>query len=163
MYIAMQNLRANAIKDSKHEDVPCENSKNHCKETGKYSLMRKFRAHVSLSSVVDRSAKFNTVDLTFRLSRVRWGVIFIILFSFPLNSQCSEMLRRLIFDANEWINEKPNPSSKRKIVVTQNERKWRKLGKFKTEKKNETSKIVNFGVFNKETRGSLYYSLKVGW
>ena len=71
MYIAMQNLRANAIKDSKHEDVPCENSKNHCKETGKYSLMRKFRAHVSLSSVVDRSAKFNTVDLTFRLSRVR--------------------------------------------------------------------------------------------
>lgn len=74
------------------------------------------------------------------------------------------MPRRLVFDANEWINEKPNPSSKRKIVVTQNERKWRiELGKFKTEKKNETSKIVNFGVFNKETRGSLDYSLKDGW
>lgn len=47
------------------------------------------------------------------------------------------MPRRLIFDANKWINEKPNPFSKRKIVVTQNERKSRKenLGKFKTEKK----------------------------
>lgn len=33
MYIAMQNLRANAIKDSKHEDLPCENSKNHCTES----------------------------------------------------------------------------------------------------------------------------------
>jgi len=62
MCIAMQNLRANAIKDSKHEDLPCENSKNHCKESGKYSLLRKSRAHVSLSSIVHRTAKFNTVD-----------------------------------------------------------------------------------------------------
>lgn len=59
MYIAMQNLRANAIKDSKHEDLPCENSQNHCKgkESGKYSLMRKFRAHVSLIFIVHRTAK----------------------------------------------------------------------------------------------------------
>ena len=62
MYIAMQNLRSNAIKDSKHEDLPCENSKNDCKENGKYSLMRKFKALVSLSFIMHRTAKFNRVD-----------------------------------------------------------------------------------------------------
>lgn len=70
MYIAMQNLRSNAIKDSKHEDLPCENSKNHCKESGKYSLMRKFKAHVSFNSVVHRTATFNTVGFIASCSNI---------------------------------------------------------------------------------------------
>ena len=57
------------------------------------------------------------------------------------------------------LNEKPNPSSIRKIVVTQNERQ-RKLGKL-TEKKN----IYIYKTLeskNKETLGSLDYSLRDG-
>lgn len=57
------------------------------------------------------------------------------------------------------LNEKPNPSSIRKNVVTQNERQ-RKLGKLTEKKYIYIYKTLESK--NKETLGSLDYSLRDG-